>query len=128
MNRAEIRFGAGKLEQEITVGPHRLKSDAPVEQGGEASGPSPHDYLALALGACTGLTLRMYAQRKAWALEDVRTVVSLDHTNDVAHFERVITLVGSLDETQKSRLLEIANHCPIHKALTGKIEVETRLA
>ena len=128
MNQADIRFGKGKLNQEITTGGHSLQADVPVADGGDATGPSPHDYLVIALGACTGMTFRMYAQRKSWPLEDVRTTVTLEKEGDVSLFKRAITLVGALDDTQKARLLEIANQCPVHKALSGKIRIETRLA
>ncbi len=128
MNRAEIRFGSGKLDQEIQVGPYQFTSDVSRDEGGESRGPSPHDYLAASLGACTGLTLRMYAQRKAWDLKEVETTVTLEHTPASTQFTRTIRLIGTLDETQRTRLLQIANKCPIHRTLSGKIEIETRLA
>ena len=128
MTQADIRFGKGKVNQEITSTGHQLQADVPVADGGDATGPSPHDYLAIALGACTGMTLRMYAQRKTWPLEDVRTTVTFEKEGDVSLFKRAITLIGTLDDTQKGRLLEIANQCPVHKILSGKIRIDTRLA
>lgn len=127
MTQAYVQFGSGALDQDIKVGNHLLRADVDKTDGGEDSAPSPHDYLATALGTCTGITLRMYAKRKNWPLQDVKTQIILEHRGPITHFERVIELVGNLDETQKSRLMEIANACPIHKVLQGKIEIETRL-
>ena len=127
MNRADVRFGTGKLNQAISVGTHSLVADVSMAEGGDATGPSPHDYLAVALGACTSMTLKMYAVRKAWPLRDARTTVTILEADGVARFARAITLVGELEAEQKTRLLEIANRCPVHKLLSGKIVIETRL-
>lgn len=127
MNRATVWHEQGKMRQEIKVGEHRLVSDVALADGGEGRGPGPHDYLAASLGACTALTLRMYAQRKQWPLENAEVVVDLTDEGGLAKFERSIHLVGPLDAAQRERLLKVAESCPIHKALTGRIEIITKL-
>jgi putative redox protein len=127
MIQAHVQFGKGKINQEIQIGTHSLLSDELLELGGDNSGPSPHDYLAAALGACTGMTLRMYAAHKKWPLDDVDLTVTLFKDETGAHFLRELKLVGALDETQRQRLLEIANKCPVHLTLSGKIEIKTTL-
>jgi putative redox protein len=131
---------AGKFQQEIAVGPHRLIADEPVASGGEDSGPSPYDLLTSALGACTAMTIRLYANLKQIPLE--RVLVRLRHekihASDCAdcetkegridRIERVIELEGPLDETQRAKLLEIANKCPVHRTLHSEITIPTRLA
>lgn len=131
--------GFGPLTNVIAVGRHRLFADEPVELGGADQGPNPYDYLVAALGACTSMTLRLYAQRKQWPLE--RTTVRLRHrkihaadcadceTRDgkVDEIDREILLEGGLDETQRSRLLEIAGKCPVHRSLASEIKVRSRL-
>jgi putative redox protein len=107
---------------------NRAEARVTQAEGGDSLGPSPHDYLVIALGACTGMTLRMYAQRKSWPLQDVQTVVTFEKEGEVSLFRRAIELVGALDEAQRARLLEIANLCPVHKVLSGQIRIDTRLA
>jgi putative redox protein len=127
MNQVRVRHESGKLRQELFIGRHHLVADELIEQGGEDTGPSPFDFLASALGACTAMTLRMYAQRKSWPLENAEIVVTLSKASDATKFDRIIELKGALSTEQKARLLEIANRCPVHKALTGKIEIKTAL-
>lgn len=112
---------------------HQWFADESKAIGGDDYGPNPYELLLAALGACTSMTLRMYAGRKQWPLDDIS--VSLMHQKSkreagvsVDIFRRVITLVGqSLTEDQRQRLLEIANKCPVHKTLTGQIEIQTEL-
>jgi putative redox protein len=125
--------------QEIEIGPFRLRSDEPVELGGSGLGPTPYGLLCAALGACTSMTLRLYARSKGWPLEEVVVVVRHDkiYAKDCAEcetregridrIEREITLVGALDEGQRRRLLEIADKCPVHRTLTREVQVVTRL-
>ncbi len=134
---AETR--AGRFSEEIRVGAHRLAADEPVAAGGDDSGPGPYDYLLAALGACTAMTLRMYAERKGLPL--ARTIVRLAHDKIYAkdcaecetkegmidRIERRIELEGTLDAAERQRLLEIADKCPVHRTLTSEISIVTRL-
>lgn len=125
--------------QNIAIGRHRIQADEPVEAGGGDAGPNPYDLLLAALGACTSMTLRMYAIRKRWPLEDIRVRLMHGkiHAEDclgcetkeglVDRIEREIVLVGNLTDEQRQRLLEIANKCPVHRTLTSEIHIETRL-
>ena len=122
----------GIFTQDVTVGAHKLTTDVPEELGGLNSGPNPYDKLLSALGSCTSMTIRMYADLKKLPLEGVE--VRLTHHKeknaagemiDVIH--RDIALQGALDDAQKAKLIEIANKCPVHRTLENKPEVETLL-
>jgi putative redox protein len=129
-----------KFQQAIAVGPHRLRADEPVAAGGEDSGPGPYDLLLAALGACTSMTLRLYADRKALPLD--RVTVTLKHgkihAEDCAEcetkvgmldqIERVIEAEGALDADQRKRLMEIADKCPVHRTLTSEVRILTKPA
>jgi putative redox protein len=131
----ETRHGA--FQQEITAGRHRFLADEPVAAGGLDSGPGPYDLLLAALGACTSMTLRLYAERKKLPL--ARTRVRLRHSRIYAadcaecetkegmldRIERIITLEGELDAEQRQRLIEIADKCPVHRTLTSEINIRT---
>jgi putative redox protein len=127
MRKVETQFGSGAYDQSITVGSHHLMSDVDASKGGSDSGPSPHEYLAAALATCTGMTLKMYASRKSWGLENAIVTVNISRSDEVERFAREITLVGNLDAEQTARLLDIADKCPVHKALMGTIAIDTRL-
>lgn len=128
------------LEQRVVIRHHTLPADEPSEGGGSDAGPNPYEYLLAALGACTSITLLLYAQRKGMPLERVR--VDLDHSRIhaadcadceskegfVTEIRRAIRLTGPLTEEQRSRLLEIAARCPVHRTLTGEIKIRDRLA
>ena len=129
--------GAGGYVQEVQVGRHRLVADEPEGVGGLDAGPSPYDLLAAALGVCTSMTIRMYADRKGWPLESVRVAVrhAKVHKDDsgareakIDRLTREIHLEGPLDEKQRARLSEIADRCPVHRTLERANEVVTRLA
>jgi uncharacterized OsmC-like protein/pimeloyl-ACP methyl ester carboxylesterase len=127
----------GRFQQEITVGRHRFLADEPIDVGGLDSGPGPYDLLLAALGACTAMTLRLYAERKALPLERVMVALSHDkiHAADCAEcetkegmidrIERAITLRGALDAAQRQRLMEIADKCPVHRTLTSEVDIRT---
>jgi putative redox protein len=127
MRAVVSRFGSGHFQQALEVGNDHFVSDIDEAKGGNSSGPSPHEYLGAALAACTGMTLKMYAQRKSWDLQDAIVTVDIERVNDIEKFKRSIKLVGVVDAEQSQRLLEIANKCPVHKALTGTIEINTGL-
>ncbi|MBV9510737.1 MAG: OsmC family protein [Caulobacteraceae bacterium] len=119
----------GTYQVELRLGPHVIIADEPAEVGGQGSGPSPFDLLCGALCACTSMTLRMYANRKAWPLE--RVLVQVAHRRDAEAqrdvFDRRITLQGPLDEIQTQKLLDIAQRCPVHRALSENSLVLTEL-
>ena len=117
--------GQGKLQQIIEVGSHRLTADASVEAGGEATGPEPHDLLAAALGACTALTVTMYARRKGYKLDDVNVQISHAQQDSSYVFNRRIHYEGELSSEERARLTDIANKCPVHKTLMGTIQIVT---
>lgn len=124
--------GEGVYTQSVQVSHHAFKADEPPDMGGLDQGPAPYDLLLAALGACTSMTLRMYANQKKWSLDKVS--VTLTHRKEadaegkkIDMITRDITLTGALDETQRARLLEIANKCPVHRTLESKPIVESRL-
>ena len=132
--------GQGPFGNDIFAGPHRLLADEPESMGGLNRGPSPYDYLSAALGACTAMTVRMYAEHKGLALEKVS--VGLDHkkvhAEDCADCEtsvgkvdeiaRTLVIEGDLTEDQRQKLLEIADKCPVHRTLHSEVKVRTHLA
>jgi putative redox protein len=123
----KIVKGQGKLQHVITVGRHRLLTDASVEHGGEDSGPEPHDLLAAALGACTALTLKLYAQRKQMDLQDIEVRIEHEKEEDAYVFTRRIQYIGKLSEAERARLTEIAEKCPVHRTLLGQIRITTHI-
>jgi len=136
---AVVHGSAGGFIQEVNVAGHRLVVDEPRELGGTDSGPSPYDLLISALGACTSMTLSLYARRKQWPLEavTVRLRHAKIHAIDCADcdakggmldgIERDVELRGDLTAEQRAQLLEIASKCPVHKTLTSEINIRTRL-
>jgi len=127
MRTVTSQFGEGSLQQKLSVGDLHFLSDAEVNKGGGRTGPSPHEYLGAALAACTSMTLKMYASRKAMNLENTIVTVGIERIDDIEKFTRDIQLIGNLNPEDKERLIEIANKCPIHKALAGQIQIKTQL-
>jgi putative redox protein len=130
----------GKFQQTVSVGPHRMLADEPVAAGGEDTGPGPYDFLLAGLGACTSMTMRLYADRKSLPLE--RVTVTLKHSKIYAQdcaecetktgmldqIDRVIAMEGALDTEQRTKLMEIADKCPVHRTLTSEIHIVTHAA
>ena len=134
-----VRTDAG-FRSDVMANGFPLVADEPLDVGGTNQGPTPYDYLLVALGSCTSMTLRMYADRKEWALESVTATLrhtkvharDCEHveadTGMVDHIDRAIHLEGDLDADQRARLLEIADRCPVHRTLHGEVVVDTVLA
>ena len=130
----------GKFQQTVSVGPHRLLADEPVAAGGEDSGPGPYDFLLAGLGACTSMTMRLYADRKSLPLDRVTVTLTHNkiHAEDCAECEtrtgmldridRAIGMEGALDAEQRAKLMEIADKCPVHRTLTSEVHIVTRPA
>ncbi|MFO7740542.1 MAG: alpha/beta fold hydrolase [Desulfatiglandaceae bacterium] len=139
-NRVVVRIGKKGLQTEIIANEHRLIADEPIAVGGANTGPTPYDYLVAALGACTSMTIRLYADRKQWPVEGV--TVRLKHqkihaedceqcetksNGKIDYIEREIELLGPLGEAQRARLMEIADRCPVHRTLRSEIAIGSRL-
>lgn len=136
----EVRGGAHKYTNEVFMAGHRAIADEPISVGGADMGPAPYEYLLAGLGACTSMTLRMYADRKQWPLDQVsvRLTHQRIHAEDCSDcenqngsvdvIERVVRIEGPLSDEQRQRLLEIANKCPVHRTLSNEIKIRTRAA
>ncbi|WP_293779342.1 OsmC family protein [uncultured Oxalicibacterium sp.] len=120
------KAAAGKYQHTVEVGPHTLAVDAPSAFGGDDAGFVPHDLLAAALGACTAVTLNMYAGRKSLPLEKVDVNVTAGEQDGAYVFNRTIQYYGDLNDEQKDSLNKIADKCPVHKALSGEIKIVTQ--
>lgn len=122
--------GRGAFQTEATAGSATFLVDEPVEAGGLGTGPNPYDLLSTALGACTAMTIRLFARRKSWALDHVRVKVTHCRSGLDAqdHFQRDIELIGLLDGAQRFKLLDVAMHCPVHLTLERSSIVKTNLA
>lgn len=121
--------GAGKYQVEARVGDTAFLIDEPVSAGGLGSGPNPYSLLSAALGSCTAMTIRLYANRKSWPLDRVRVAVRHSRANLQANdvFEADITLEGALDDAQRARLMEIGERCPVHLTLARGSQVRNVL-
>ena len=141
MSRSVVVEG-GRLRyvQSVLVGPHLLQGDEPGSVGGSDAGPNPYELLLAALGTCTSITVRMYADRKQWPLKSVHIELSYArvHADDCTACDKELKLVdgiemklaffGELSESQRQRLTEIANKCPVHRTLESPIPIRARLA
>ena len=137
-DRVVVRTGTG-LRTDVRANGYALVADEPASVGGTDSGPTPYDYLLAALGSCTAITLRMYADRKKWPLESVTVLLNHKkvHARDCEECEtkdrkidRIgleLELSGPLEESQRRRLLEVAERCPVHRTLESEVMMETNL-
>jgi putative redox protein len=133
----QVDEGNARFLRDVTTDDHAWLADEPRSAGGDNLGPDPYEHLLAALGTCTSMTIRMYANRKKWPLDDVQIQLqhSREHARDCEDCEtksvalevltRAIRLVGDLDESQKKRLLEIADRCPVHRTLTSQLRIDT---
>lgn len=135
-HQVAVSLGNVGFTTEVLAGQHLMLADEPEDVGGNDFGPSPYELLSASLGACTAMTLRMYANHKKWNLQKV--VVHLDHEKDypedgdekdrkISHITRVVELHGDLDDNQRQRMLQIANKCPVHKTLEEGPIIKTKL-
>ncbi|MGZ3481708.1 MAG: OsmC family protein [Myxococcaceae bacterium] len=134
-----VQGGASGLRQEISAGGHQLVADEPTSVGGTGTGPTPYDLLLGALGACTSMTLRLYADRHKWPLQGVTVRLSHQrvHRDDcvncpdtevwIEQVDRALDLHGPLTEEQRRKLLDIAERCPVHRTLERRMQVRTTL-
>lgn len=125
MRDVTVDWAEGKFAQDITVARHRFRADEETGKGGDDTGPAPHELLLAALGSCTAMTLKVYAERKGWPLRDVRVTLTGTTGDTGLVISRHLTLDGDLDAEQRQRLTEIADRCPVHKSLTGEIRIQT---
>ncbi len=140
MSIVTVRSGSRPYRQSITGGGHSWSADEPRELGGDDTGPTPYHLLLSALGACTTITLQMYASRKGWPLDSVDVVLEHHrvHARDcrdcetkeghISEIDMELTFRGDLSAQQKDRLLEIAGKCPVKKTLQGEVKIHSRLA
>jgi uncharacterized OsmC-like protein len=136
--------GNGKFQNSVAVGHHQLLADEPASVGGLDSGPNPYDFLAIALGTCTSMTLRLYAEHKQLDLGRLTIIVThgkvpVEHCQDcgnategragkIDRFERLISVEGGIDAALAAKLIEVANKCPVHRTLGSGVAVVTRVA
>jgi putative redox protein len=126
MSKATVTLGPVDFGMTAIAGNHKVIIDEPVSSGGHDSGPTPTEYLCVALASCTTATLKMYANRKQWKIDSLTVAVEKETLADGKNiFKRTIHLKGALDEEQLDRLMQIANVCPVHKILSQANTIET---
>jgi putative redox protein len=129
MARGTAHIGADSFTTQIEVSGHALIGDEPARNGGQNAGPAPYDYLLAGLGACTAITLRMYADRKRWPVTSVDVALHLTHADDGAMLiRRTLAIKGAVDAAQKSRMVEIAEKTPVTLTLKAGLQIDTALA
>jgi putative redox protein len=124
---SEVRAQIGMVDYAVSLrsGRHSLVADEPAKLGGQDAGPAPYDLLLAGLGACTAITLRMYAARKEWPLTDVTVDLKLERNGDNVHVARSLTFQGTLDDQQRARLADIAERTPVTLTLKNGLTINT---
>jgi putative redox protein len=128
MREVRVETAGGRFGQKVRIGTHEIPADEPREAGGDDTGPEPHELLLAALGACSSMTVKLYADRKGWPLRSVEVRLTGQSAEAGYRIERSLRLEGDLTDEQKARLVEIARKCPVAKTLEGTIAIDTRLA
>jgi putative redox protein len=121
------KAATGAISVQLAIGPHVLIADTSADNGGDDLGPDPHELLDAALASCTALTLTLYARRKGMNLIDIEVEVDHVENDGVYRMRRELRLVGELSADERLKLLEIANRCPLHRTLSGRFEITSRL-
>ncbi len=128
-DKVVVKIGIKKYETKIVSGKHQWIADEPEDLQGTDLGPNPNQLLASSLGACTAITIRMYADRKSMPLDEVTVELTIDKVSPDDHtITRVVHLSGNLSDAERERLIQVANACPVHKLLSGKITIDTKSA
>lgn len=129
MAHVKARIAQEQYQVKIEANGNTIIADEPISEGGLNKGFNPNELLAASLAACTSITLRMYANHKKWELQEVHVDVNLewDKTTNKTTINRNIKLIGNLDDAQRTRLLAVANACPVHKILSNTIQIDTAL-
>ena len=127
MAAATARIGDVRYVTQITTGRHELTADEPPRNGGADVGPAPFDLLLASLGACTAMTLKMYAEHKAWPLESLEVRLHYHGSETPPRIERVVVPAGPLDDAQRARLADIAERTPVTLAIKGGVPIQTSL-
>lgn len=122
------KIGNDQYKTEITTDTHTFLVDEPLDNGGKDLAPSPGDFLRTSLASCTAITLRMYANRKNFPIENIEVKVGTESVDGKTIFHRKIVITGSIDDAQRNRMIQIANACPVHKILVNPIEIQTYMA
>ncbi|MFN3841320.1 MAG: OsmC family protein [Cyclobacteriaceae bacterium] len=125
---AVATIGDDVYKTELVARDHTLIADEPLDVGGKDLGPRPGDFIRMGLASCTAITLRMYANRKGWDVQQIRVQVSNGPFEGKTSYKTEIEITGNVDEEQRKRLLQIAKLCPVHKVLTNPIEIDTTLS
>jgi putative redox protein len=128
MAHAKASIGTIDYATSITTGRHKLTADEGPSLGGKDVGPGPYELLTAALGACTVITLRMYAERKQWHVTGVHADIHFGHDGEEEVIDRVLHIEGRLDDTQRARMADIAERTPVTLTLKRGLEIRTRLA
>lgn len=125
MSNVRAQIGMVNYAVSVRTGRHSLVADEPAKLGGQDAGPAPYDLLLASLGACTAITLRMYAARKEWSLTDVTVDLKLERDGDNVQIARALSFQGSLDDTQRARLADIAERTPVTLTLKNGLAINT---
>lgn len=127
MTSVRVSSNASRYGQDVAIRQFHLSADEPPAMGGDDSGPAPFEWVLAGLGTCKAITLKMYAERKGWDLQEVVVELRYDPQNDPPTIHADLVITGDLDESQRQRLREISDRCPVHKLLTTPVQIQTQL-